>query len=140
MSGLSDGFSTEVDPNIMNLFYFCFQDMISQQDQLDLAASYIKQLRERIDKLKGRKEEAMKSMKRNSSFLDEMNAGFSLPLVELRDMGSSIEVVLISGLQKNFMLYEVISILEEEGAEVVSASFSTVGDKVFHSIHAQVIN
>ncbi|KAL9434235.1 hypothetical protein AB3S75_028960 [Citrus x aurantiifolia] len=117
------------------------KDMISQQDQLDLAACYIKQLRERVDKLKGMKERAMKSIKPNSinNIMDETNAFCSnLPVVELRDLGSSIEVILISGLQRSFMLYEVISILEEEGAEVVSASFSTVGDKVFHSVHAQV--
>lgn len=115
--------------------------MISQQDQLDLASCYIKQLRERVDKLKGMKERAMKSIKPNNinNIMDETNDFCSnLPVVELRDLGSSIEVILISGLQRSFMLYEVISILEEEGAEVVSASFSTVGDKVFHSVHAQV--
>ncbi|KAF2314693.1 hypothetical protein GH714_030046 [Hevea brasiliensis] len=69
--------------------------------------------------------------------MDAMMMGLRLPMIELREMGSSIEVILISGLKKNFMLYEVITILEEEGAEVVSASFSTVGDKVFHTVHAQ---
>ncbi|TQD96854.1 hypothetical protein C1H46_017586 [Malus baccata] len=64
--------------------------------------------------------------------------GSRLPVLELRDSGSCIEVMLISGLNKNFMFYEVIRVLEEQGAEVVSASFSTVGDKVFHSVHAQV--
>ncbi|XVE57121.1 hypothetical protein DITRI_Ditri04bG0066200 [Diplodiscus trichospermus] len=65
--------------------------------------------------------------------------GLSFPVVELRDLGSSIEVVLISGLDKNFMFHEVISILEQEGAEVVSASFSTVGGKIFYSLHARAI-
>ena len=36
------------------------------------------------------------------------------------------------------MLYEVISVLEEEGAEVVTANFSTVADKIFYTVHAQV--
>ena len=70
--------------------------------------------------------------------MDTMMIGSRLPVIDLRDLGSSIEVIVISGLQKNFMLYEIISILEQEGAEVVSASFFTVGDKVFHTIHAQV--
>lgn len=65
--------------------------------------------------------------------------GSRLPVVKLSESDSSIEVMLISGLNKNFMFYEVISVLEEEGAEVVSANFSTVGDKVFHTLHAQVI-
>lgn len=120
-------------------FFFFFQDIISQRDQLDQAATYIKQLRDRIDKLKEMKEEAMKSIKTsNSNIMDAMNIGLRLPLVELREFGPSIEVVIISGLQKNFMLYEVINILEDEGAQVVSASFSTLGDKLFHTIHAQV--
>lgn len=71
--------------------------------------------------------------------MDNMFMASNLPLLELRDLGSSIEVMLISGLNRNFMLYEVISVLEQEGAEVVSASFSTVGDKIFHTVHAQVI-
>lgn len=116
------------------------KDIISQQDQLDQAAAYIKQLRERIDKLKGIKEKAMKpTIPTTCNIMDNrMNFDFKLPVFELRDLGSSIEVIIISGLQRNFLLYEVISILEEEGAEVVSASFSTVGDKVFHTLHAQV--
>lgn len=124
--------------------------MISQQDQLDIAASYIKNLREKLEKLKEKKEEAMKlketinnGYNNNSNnqvgIMDNMFMASNLPLLELRDLGSSIEVMLISGLNRNFMLYEVISVLEQEGAEVVSASFSTVGDKIFHTVHAQVI-
>ncbi|KAL9437368.1 hypothetical protein AB3S75_023263 [Citrus x aurantiifolia] len=116
------------------------KSMLSQEDRLDLACRYIKQLRERIDKLNRMKEQAMKSIKPNSSnnIMDETNNICSnLPVVELRDLGSSIEVVLISGVQRNIMLYEVISILEEEGAQVVSASFSTIGDKIFHTVRAQ---
>ncbi|KAF3437049.1 hypothetical protein FNV43_RR19802 [Rhamnella rubrinervis] len=111
------------------------KDMLSQQDQLDIAASYIKQLSGKIDKLKVEKEEAVKA--KEGSNVNIM-IGSRLPVIELKDMGSSIEVILISGLNKNFMLSEVVSVLEEEGAEVVSASFSTVGGKVFHSLHAQV--
>ncbi|KAF2282914.1 hypothetical protein GH714_043334 [Hevea brasiliensis] len=113
------------------------KDMLSQQGQLDHAAAYIKHLKERIEKLKKKKEQAMGTSVANNSTMDAMMMGLRLPMIELRDLGSSIEVVLISGLKKNFMFYEVITIIEEEGAEVVSASFSTVGDKVFHTIHAQ---
>jgi len=66
-----------------------------------------------------------------------MKIGSKLPIIDLRENGSSIEVILITGLQKNFMLSEVLSILQE-GAEVVGASFSAVGDKLFHTIHSQV--
>lgn len=112
------------------------QDMLSQQDQLDIAASYIKQLTSKIDNLKEKKEQALRAIEAGNV---NIMIGSRLPVIELKDMDSSIEVILISGLKKNFMLYEVISVLEEEGAEVVSASFSTVGDKIFHSLHAQVL-
>ncbi|XP_062170070.1 transcription factor bHLH162-like [Alnus glutinosa] len=115
------------------------KEMLSQLDQLDYAASYIKQLREKIEKLEGRKEQAKAmSLGSNNDMIDTVKNGSKLPIIDLRDMGSSIEVILITGVQKNFLLSEVISILQEEGADVVSSSFSSMGDKVFHTIHAQV--
>ncbi|XP_061354115.1 transcription factor bHLH162-like [Gastrolobium bilobum] len=115
------------------------KDMLTQQDQLDIAATYIKHLRERIDKLKEKKEEAMRILMRSNQRNNSIsNIGSKLPLLEIRDLGSGIEVMLISGLYKNFMLYEVITVLEEEGAEVVTANHSTVGDKIFYTFHAQV--
>ncbi|OMO81484.1 hypothetical protein CCACVL1_12387, partial [Corchorus capsularis] len=116
------------------------KEIVSQQDQLDLAAVYIKYMRETIEKLKEMKEQLIKSMEGSNCIMNKNGTaavGLSFPVVELRDLGSSIEVILISGLNKNFMLYEAISILEQEGAEVVSASFSTVGGKIFHTLHAQ---
>ena len=113
--------------------------MLSQQDQLDLATTYIKRLKERIEKLKGEKEKIMNMMmSSNQNNNSIFNIGSQLPLLEIKDLGSGIEVMLISGLNKNFMLYEVISVLEEEGAEVVTANFSTVADKIFYTVHAQV--
>ncbi|CAJ1975157.1 unnamed protein product [Sphenostylis stenocarpa] len=111
--------------------------MLGQQDQLDLAARYIKHMTERIEKLKRQKEQAMSNQSSDRKMMDT-NIDTKLPILELRDLGSGIEVMLVSGLNKTFMLYEVISVLEEEGAEVVTASFSTIGDKIFYVVHAQV--
>ncbi|KAG2675829.1 hypothetical protein I3843_12G025200 [Carya illinoinensis] len=122
------------------------RETVTQLDQLDYAASYITQLRGKIEKLKRMKEQraaASSSLGSNSMSTNMIDHNMmigtrQLPIVDLRDLGPCIEVILVSGLQKNFMLYEVISILQEEGADVVSASFYTAGDKVFHTIHAQV--
>uniref|UniRef100_A0A2P2JK19 Uncharacterized protein LOC105128559 n=1 Tax=Rhizophora mucronata TaxID=61149 RepID=A0A2P2JK19_RHIMU len=116
------------------------KEMLSQHAQLDVAVSYIKQLKERIEKLNEIKEQAGRSSRGtdNSTSMDNMLVGLRLPIVELKDLGSTIEVVVVSGLNKNFMLYEVISILQEEGADVVSASYANLGDKLVHTIHAQV--
>ncbi|KAI3429986.1 BHLH domain-containing protein [Psidium guajava] len=115
------------------------KDMPSQQDQIELAAEYIAQLKERIEKLKMKKEIAAG---RGGQALDGggVRRASPLPVVNIRDWDSGLEVTLISGSgqSRSFMLYEVISILEEEGAEVVSASISNIGDKVFHTLHAQV--
>jgi hypothetical protein len=112
--------------------------MLSQLDQLGYSTSYIKQLRERVKKLKSRKEQMIMSLGTSSNTIEKMKIGSKLPIIDLRENGSSIEVILITWLQKNFMLSEVLSILQEEGAEVVGASFSAVGDKLFHTIHSQV--
>jgi len=115
-----------------------FQDMLSQQDQLDLAATYIKHLRERLEKLKGEKEKAMNMMRTTQTNNGIFNIESQLPLLEIKELGSGIEVMLISGVNKNFMLYEVISVLEEEGVEVVTANFTTVANKIFYTVHAKV--
>ncbi|KAG8388608.1 hypothetical protein BUALT_Bualt02G0143200 [Buddleja alternifolia] len=62
----------------------------------------------------------------------------SLPILQIQDSGSNLEVVLISGVRKNFKLHEIISIVQEEGAEVINVSLSHNGDKIFHTIQAQV--
>ncbi|KAL6973249.1 hypothetical protein U1Q18_027431 [Sarracenia purpurea var. burkii] len=119
------------------------KDALSQQDQLDQVAVYIKQLKERVDELNAKRAAAMGgSATTKSPIGDRMEESSGtirrLPVVQLRDLGSSLEVVMISGLPKNFMLYEVIGVLQDEGADVVSASFATMGDMVFYTLHAQV--
>ncbi|KAH1257547.1 Transcription factor [Glycine max] len=66
------------------------------------------------------------------------NIGSQLPLIEIKDLGLGIGVMLISGLNKNLMLYEVISVLEEDGAEVVTVNFSTVADKFFTRVMLRI--
>ncbi|GFS40460.1 hypothetical protein Acr_00g0068670 [Actinidia rufa] len=116
------------------------KDRVSQHNLLDQAATYINQLKERVDELKARRAIAMTNTCTNNNTTRDtrMFRSYELPVLELKDLGSSFEVVLITGLERNLIMHEVIDMLEDEGAEVVSASFSTVGDKVFHTYHAQV--
>ncbi|XP_042489357.1 transcription factor bHLH162-like [Macadamia integrifolia] len=113
------------------------KEISSQQDRLDHAASYIKELKQRVEELKERKQQVMNIHGINNDTRETTSIGSNLPVLELRDMGHSLEVTLITELNKNFMFNEVISVLTEEGAEVVNASFSVVGEKVFHTIHSQ---
>ncbi|XAR50166.1 hypothetical protein NMG60_11004420 [Bertholletia excelsa] len=116
------------------------KEMLSQQDQLDQAAAYINKLKERVELLKARKAALARRHDENNmnNCRSNMASGVKLPMIELKDLGSGLEVVVVTGLRKKFMLYEVISILQNEGAEVVSASVTTKGDKVYHTLHAQV--
>lgn len=111
--------------------------MLTQHDQLDQAAAYIKQLRERIEELKERKELARSAEGTSIDLRDATLVSSFNPVFELRELGSTFEVILVSGIRRKFKLNEIISVLEEEGAEIVNASFSARGDKVFYTIHAQ---
>lgn len=130
--------------------------MLSLQDQIDRAASYIKQMAERVEELRVRKEQAAISTStsaadnRNDDSLMMESEELRLPVLEVKEiMGSGVQVNLISKSCSNsnnaysstifLVLWKLISVLHEEGAEVVSASFAHRGSKLFYTIHAQVI-
>uniref|UniRef100_A0ACD5TRJ4 Uncharacterized protein n=1 Tax=Avena sativa TaxID=4498 RepID=A0ACD5TRJ4_AVESA len=119
------------------------KDAITQLDQLDSAAAYIKQLKGRIDELKRRKQgggcsSSSASGNKASSSTTTAPAA-SLPVIEVRHQDATLDVALVSEAGKPFKLHEVIAVLEQEGAEVVSASFSVVGDKIFYTLHSQAL-
>lgn len=119
------------------------QELLSQQDQIEQVAGYIQNLSERVEKLKGRKEQIMpnnKISKRSAAATTTVRSANSLPILKIRDLGSSFEVVVIIGLTKNFGLNRVVRVLEEEGAEVLALSMSNMGHKIFHTLHAQVFS
>ncbi|URE40179.1 Transcription factor bHLH36 [Musa troglodytarum] len=138
----SDVFSEDGFSDVMMLsqdacIYCPDSDLLTQQNQLDQAASYVKELRERIDTMKQRKDSrtGIKETIKDSS--SGLAMEFRLPVIQVRHQDSKSEVVLISGIDKRFAFHEVICVLEEEGAQVLNASFSTVGEKIFHTIHSQ---
>nr|KYP32300.1 hypothetical protein KK1_047057 [Cajanus cajan] len=53
-------------------------------------------------------------------------------------MGSVLEVVLVTGLDFQFMFNETIRVLQEEGSDVVNASYTVIENEVFHTIHCRV--
>ncbi|RZC82352.1 hypothetical protein C5167_045138 [Papaver somniferum] len=129
-------------------------DISPKTDQLDDAAEYIKELRKRIDDLQRNKNEmnhggeqeyistnsisSSCSSSSTSTMTDKNLSGATLPILEVKDFETAMVVLVVTGLNKNFMLYQLITVLEEHGAEVVNASFPTVNDKIFHTIHSQV--
>jgi UTP:GlnB (protein PII) uridylyltransferase len=118
---------------------------MTQQDSLDEAAAYIKKLKERVDELQQKRSSAQLSAakKGGGSCGGEASTSAAMvvaPVVEVRHHhdGSSLDVVLISGVERPFKLHEVVTVLEEEGAEIVNANFSISGHKIFYTIHSRV--
>jgi hypothetical protein len=120
---------------------------VTQLDQLDSAAAYIKQLKERIEALKQRKAGgpgqaagcALASASASASGVSS-GGGVRMPVIEVRYQDGTLDVVLICDAGRPFKLHQVITVLEQDGAEVVSASFSVIGDKIFYTIHSQALS
>ncbi|XP_022137301.1 transcription factor bHLH162-like [Momordica charantia] len=108
------------------------KDLLSQQNQISYVIAYINELKERVEKLEKKKRalEFTHHHHHHQASRSPGGGGSTLPVVELRDLGSVIEVMLISDLNRNFLLCQVIAIVEEEGGQVVNASFSTLGGKI----------
>ena len=121
-----------------------WQEAQSIPDQVDEAVSYIKSLQGNLEKLKEKKESLMSSRKRphtcSTTCVGETSTpSLRSPVMEIREMGSNLQVTLVTGLEDQSIFYDIIGILHEESAEVLSASFSVVGNSAFHVLIAQVL-
>ncbi|KAH6758345.1 hypothetical protein C2S51_018580 [Perilla frutescens var. frutescens] len=107
-----------------------FMELLSQQDQLDHSAAYIEFLRERVEQLRRIRTELANT---------DTITNYVQPILRVKELDCGVEVVLmISGVVKNFRLHDVITIIEEEAAEVLTVNISTTDDMIIHTIHAQV--
>ncbi|KAL7171481.1 hypothetical protein ACSBR2_036186 [Camellia fascicularis] len=109
-----------------------FQEILPLRDMLEQATNYVVELKQNVEELKRRKVELEGDNKVGSQ--DER-----LPVLTIRDMDSILEVNLIAGLNNNLKLHEVLSVLKEEGVEVESASYSSVGNQAFYTIHCKLL-
>ncbi|KAL0335720.1 UNVERIFIED_CONTAM: hypothetical protein Sradi_4783900 [Sesamum radiatum] len=73
------------------------------QDQVEEATTYIKLLTQRVEEMRRRKSQALMSGSGSGSGSSSSMGG---SVVEVREFGSNLEVVLISGLSKTFMLHQ----------------------------------
>jgi len=145
--------------------YAQVQDAMTQLGSLDEAATYIKKLKERVEELRQKRTSARllaaAGMRRgggggastsaatrttaSGGAGSSEEAGDHMPVaapavVEVRQHsdGSSLDVVLISSVERPFKLHEVVTVLQEEGAETTNANFSVTGTKIFYTIHCRV--
>ncbi|KAH6758344.1 hypothetical protein C2S51_018579 [Perilla frutescens var. frutescens] len=129
---------------IPDSYFVQAKEFLSQQDQLDHSVAYIKILRDRLEELKRRKTQltnidTIMNYTNNNNNNNNVVESKVQPILTVKELGSSVEVVVISGLIKNFRLHDVITIIQEEAAEVLTVSISTIDAKIIHTIHAQVI-
>nr|GMD75471.1 transcription factor bHLH162 [Ipomoea batatas]GMD89462.1 transcription factor bHLH162 [Ipomoea batatas] len=126
--------------------------MMSLPDQLDEAVNYIKKLQINLERMKEKKESLRSggggsSHDQSSSVASRSTSngggmavgGLKLPHVDIHHVDSALEVVLITGVDSSpSMFNDVLRMLHEEGADVISASFSSLDNMVFHTIHSQI--
>ncbi|KAM0927409.1 hypothetical protein ACQ4PT_002860 [Festuca glaucescens] len=138
---------------------FSSTDAMTQLSCLDEAAKYIKKLKERVDELRQRRSSVqaidavrgfgcvsmptttttMSGGAGSSTFRAEKGASEMVVVVRQHD-DSSMDVVLICNADRPVKLNEVITILEEEGAEIVNANHSVAGLKIFYTIHSRAFS
>ncbi|PRQ28954.1 putative transcription factor bHLH family [Rosa chinensis] len=119
------------------------REVTSLPDQIDEAVNYIKKLQTNLEKMREKKDSQMGveriTINNNGGSRRGVNGGgLRLPQIEIREMGSVLDVVLITGLDFQFMFEGSIRMLLEEGADIVNASFSVVEDTIFHTIHSKI--
>lgn len=128
-----------------------FQQLITQESQFDQSIAYIEQLRDRIEVLKAKKDEALRIVNdRGKSDMrwtikDDQSTvscdGTSPPsTVEVQEVDGGLKVLLITSLERKVLLSKVISIVEDGGAEVLKAGYTTTCDNVIYTLHAMVGN
>ncbi|KAL6197166.1 hypothetical protein ACLB2K_032778 [Fragaria x ananassa] len=115
------------------------REVTSLPDQIDAAVNYIKKLQTNLEKMRAKKDRHMGveriTNNRNGAYGSVLNGS---PQIEIRETGSALDVVLITGLDFQFMFEGAIRLLLEEGADIVNASFSVVDDTTFHTIHSKI--
>ncbi|XP_057430731.1 transcription factor bHLH162 [Lotus japonicus] len=115
------------------------KEAISLPDQLEEATNYIKRLQVNLEKMKEKKNTLLGIERPNVMSLKEgPSMGLKSPKIEIQQMGSALDVVLITGSDCQFMFNETIRVLHEEGVDVVNASYKVIEGSAFHSIHCLV--
>ncbi|KAJ4782099.1 basic helix-loop-helix (bHLH) DNA-binding superfamily protein [Rhynchospora pubera] len=103
-------------------------------DRLEEATNYIKRLQERIEQLKENKKQLI------GSTGGESNERSSSPEIEVHDLGSGINAVLIvsSHHDQAIMHRAIRAVVEEGNVDVLNAHYSSAGDKSIVSLHTLV--
>lgn len=119
------------------------QEPLSLPEQIDEAINYIKTLESNMQKLKQKRDNLKIGRKRSYELCSSTRSAAATstaksPQIQIQWIGSTLEVVLGTGLHNQFIFYDIIRILDQEQADVVHASFSASGDSILHLVRAEV--
>ncbi|XP_054811560.1 transcription factor bHLH162-like [Prosopis cineraria] len=119
------------------------QEILPLPDQIDQAINYIQSLKEKVEMAREKKASLTGSKRSHASSstsgaIEKNKTVARSPEIEIRKVGSFLEIVLITGLDNQFVFYEIIRILHEENVQVVSANSSLAGDSMHHVVHAEI--
>lgn len=124
------------------------QETLPLPDQVDVTINYIKTLKERLEKMKHKREEVLKvqSRKMHSSASSSSrhhhhhhHHHLEPPQIQIHEMGPAMAVVFITGLDNVATFNNVIRMVREEGVEVASASFQLHGNSTLQIVGEPVI-
>ncbi|KAL2483247.1 basic helix-loop-helix (bHLH) DNA-binding superfamily protein [Forsythia ovata] len=104
------------------------QEALPLPDQLDEAMEYIKSLKTKLEKMEEMKESLMPPKRSHSCITSAVRASTESPLVEVHEMGTNMDVILLTGLENYSRFCGIIHLLHEDGVEVVNSNFSTYGN------------
>ena len=113
---------------------------MSLPDQLCNATNHIKKMQTKLERMKEKKEGLLLGLEKPNVRVNEVKkVPVKNPEIEVHENGSGVEVVLITGLGREYRYFsEIIQILQEEGSEVLHAKFFIAGDTVFYTFHAEI--
>ncbi|KAK8512871.1 hypothetical protein V6N13_090385 [Hibiscus sabdariffa] len=110
---------------------------MSMPDLVENATIYIKQLQERVEELSRRKAQLVRELNGQPRAVGDETI---IPLVlEISDSESesTVQVDLIAGTGTTIALCDIVTILEEEGAEIVNVTYHNDGNRIILSVHSQ---
>ncbi|XWS07855.1 hypothetical protein CRYUN_Cryun41cG0028700 [Craigia yunnanensis] len=106
---------------------------MSIPDMVELATVYINHCQRGLEELRQRRmqlEEANKEEIRREPMIS--------PVLNITDSNSTTKVNLITGSEMKLALCDIISTIEEEGAEVLTVTYNNTGNMNILSIHCKV--
>ncbi|KAK1429788.1 hypothetical protein QVD17_12015 [Tagetes erecta] len=103
---------------------------------LDRATTSLKRWKERVERLKTRKEELEKEVNHISELNNMQPRLQVVRVMETVDMKLEVNLIFIVS-NKKVVPFKVLKIIEQGGAEITSSSFCTVDHHTYCTIHAQ---